>query len=86
MSQVSNLHHLFQMNGGKLTLGQILANWDVVGSKYTGRISELREELEKKGMTITCEEHRDRPTDNEYRIVKVVPMFDGKQAMLGLGA
>lgn len=69
MSQVDNLHNLFQMNGGVLTLGQILANWELIGSKYTCRISELEDELEKKGLTISCEMNKKRPTDNIYRII-----------------
>ena len=69
MSQVDNLEDLFRMYGNQLTLGQILKNYELVGSKYTNRISELEARLELKGLTISCEQDRDRPTENLYRIV-----------------
>jgi hypothetical protein len=69
VSQVDNLHDLFRTHNNQLTLGQILANWQLVGSKYTNRISELEERLEQKGLTIDCQQNHDRPTDNLYRII-----------------
>lgn len=69
MSQVDNLHDLFRTHNNQLTLGQILQNWQLVGSKYTNRISELEARLELKGLTIDCKENKARPTENLYRIV-----------------
>lgn len=62
MSQSKELLKLFEENGNKLTLGQILGNWTRVGSKYTNRISELR----KLGYEVECVENKERPTDNLY--------------------
>lgn len=69
MSQVDNLHDLFRTHNNELTLGQILDNHRLVGSKYTNRISELEARLEEKGFTIDCKMSHERPTDNLYRIV-----------------
>jgi hypothetical protein len=62
MSQSSDLLSLFKENGNRLTLGQILENWRIVGSKYTNRISEIRE----MGYTIECIEDKKEPTNNLY--------------------
>lgn len=69
MGQVDNLHDLFRTHNNQLTLGQILDNYRLVGSKYTNRISELEARLEQKGLTIDCQQNHDRPTDNVYRII-----------------
>lgn len=68
MSQVDALYELFQTHGNCLTLGQILDNYRLVGSKYTNRISELEERLEQKGMTIDCHECRTRPPMGSGRV------------------
>lgn len=69
MSYVDNLHDLFRTHNNQLTLGQILANYQLVGSKYTNRISELEARLEQKGLTIDCQQNTERPTENVYRII-----------------
>ena len=71
MTQTENLHRLFQEHDNKLTLGQILERWDMVGSKYTNRISELRELLKLTGFDIFCHMNRKRPTDTLYEILPV---------------
>jgi hypothetical protein len=43
MSQKERLLWMFQMNGGRLTLGQLLADESGVGYKCTTRFSELRQ-------------------------------------------
>lgn len=68
MSQVDNLHDLFRVHNNELTLGQILENWSLVGSKYTNRISELEARLKSEGKTINCYQNRETPTKNIYRI------------------
>lgn len=70
MSQIDALHDLFRVNNNRLTLGQILDNWKLVGSKYTNRISELEERLEKDGKTIKCTMDHTTPTNNLYEIVQ----------------
>jgi hypothetical protein len=73
MTRNDGLLHLFRVNGGRLTLGQILARWDLVGSKYTSRIDDLR----KKGFNIVCHECKERPTENVYTLVEF--KIDGHQ-------
>lgn len=80
MSQVDNLHDLFRVNGNRLTLGQILDNWKLVGSKYTNRISELEARLELEGKTIKCTQDHSQPTRNVYEIVRF--MEPGGQGLL----
>ena len=71
MSQVEALHDLFRVHGNALTLRQMKENWEYIGSNETGRISDLRKELEPKGMTIVLDrEDRDHPGNNLYRIVR----------------
>lgn len=62
MNQAHRLLDLFHEHGNRLTLGQILDAR--ISSKYTNRISDLR----KMGYSVTCEEHRDSPTDNLYTL------------------
>lgn len=50
MTQKEKLLELFQLYGGKLTLGQLLAHPSGVGYKCTSRFSELRDE----GYKIDC--------------------------------
>ena len=83
MSQTENLHRLFEENGGKLTLGQILEAYDRIGCKHTGRISELRQMLITKGFDIYCHMNRKRPTDTLYEIVPIQKYrFEGNQGVL----
>lgn len=71
MSQAERLLELFHANGDRLTLGQILGAWDVVGSKYTCRLSEIR----GMGYTVTCEQNRENPTKNVYTIEKIQTVY-----------
>ena len=70
MSQTDALRELFQVNNNTLTLSQISDSWRTVGLKYTCRISELRDSLEKSGLTIHCDENRDDPMNNRYTIMR----------------
>ena len=72
MSQVNALHDLFRVNGNALTLRQLKENWELIGSNETGRISDLRKRLIIQGKDIVCEEHRDMPSMNTYRIVQAM--------------
>lgn len=65
MSQKEALLNLFKMHGNKLTLGTILDNWKVVGSKYTNRISEIRRMGYDVSLVHTDREH---PTNNVYML------------------
>ena len=71
MSQVDALHDLFRTHNNQLTLGQILENWHLVGSKYTNRLSELEARLELQGKTIDCQQNHSRPTENVYKIISL---------------
>lgn len=62
MSQADNLLDLFHQNQNKLTLGQILEAWRLVGSKYTNRISEIRD----MGYDVECIQNFENPTENVY--------------------
>ena len=79
MSQVEALIDLFERKGGRLTLGEILSRWDIVGAKYTGRISDAREALRIHGKTISLV-HKDvkHPSNNVY---EVVPIVEGKKVV-----
>lgn len=66
MTRNDGLLYLFRSNGNRLTLGQILGNYHLVGSKYTSRLDDLR----KRGYSIVCEECRERPTENVYTLVE----------------
>lgn len=66
MTKNEGLLYLFRSNGNRLTLGQILGNWHLIGSKYTSRIDDLR----KKGFNIMCQENKERPTENVYTLVE----------------
>lgn len=87
MSYTENLYNLFQANGGQLTLADLKNHWSEIGSNETGRVSDLRKKLEPKGLTIVCEECRERPSMNLYKIVPYEkPFFDDKgQRQIGLG-
>lgn len=73
VSQTENLINLFWENGGQLTLAQILRRYDLIGSKYTGRISDARKVLMAQGKTIICKENRDYPTETIYTIQNIEP-------------
>lgn len=81
MNQAAALLDLFRANGNKLTLKQILENLPVVGSKYTGRISEIRE----MGYTIDCIQDHEHPMENIY-VLHDKPFYDLKgQSQMSLG-
>ena len=87
MNRASRLEEFIHVRGGRTTLGEILREGhSSISYKTTQAVSELREKLKVRNMTILCEEHRERPTDNEYRIVPIVPRFDSEgQGQLGIG-
>lgn len=66
MTRTDALLYLFQTNGNRLSLGQMLSYGHMIGSKYTSRISDLR----KRGFYISCKENRDRPTDTLYTLIQ----------------
>ena len=71
-SQTDGLKELFDSHGGRLTLGEILENWKIAGSKYTNRISELRSRLELENPPRTIRWTRaasGRQTESVYDIV-----------------
>lgn len=65
MSQKSDLLKLFRVNGGRITLGQIMKT--SLGAEYRARISELR----RDGYVILCDD-KDKlfPSDNIYTLVE----------------
>lgn len=72
MNKTDSLHDLFLTHNNALTLRQLKENWEMIGSNETGRISDLRKRLQPKGMDIICEENREYPSMNLYRIVQTV--------------
>lgn len=85
MSQRDNLIKLFEDNGGTLTLGQILGNYALIGSKYTNRISEARDALKEKGYTIKYY-GKESPTESIYKVEPLnVVKFENGQGVLCLG-
>ena len=79
MNRADRLEEFIHVRGGKVTLGKIIREGHSSFSyKTTQAVSELREKLKSQNMTIICEEHRERPTDNEYKIVPLIPRFDAK--------
>lgn len=79
MSQISALSDMFKANGNRLTLMQILHEWPKIGSKYTNRISELREDLKGKGFTIVWHK-KEIPIESWYSIepIEVESFIDPK--------
>ena len=73
MTQKEKLLELFNLYGGRLTLGQLLAHPSGVGYKCTSRFSELRAE----GYKIDCIKGK-RASENLY----VLQQYDGDQALL----
>jgi hypothetical protein len=66
MSQVNNLIHLFRGNGNRLTLDFLTTKETqyVIGTKYTGRISEGRQ----IGYDIICHANREHPAQTVYEL------------------
>lgn len=52
MRQTDQLRKMFDDNGGKLTLGEIMRTY--LGASYRQRLSDLRRELAGEGKTIIC--------------------------------
>jgi hypothetical protein len=52
VTQTQALKKMFDENGGKLTLGELMRTY--LGASYRQRMSDLRHELEKEGKTIIC--------------------------------
>lgn len=63
MTQKEHLLELFQVHGGKMTLGQILKS--PVGYEWRARATELRRE----GYRIELQ-RGERPSDNTYHLVQ----------------
>lgn len=76
VSQADNLLELFRTHGNRLTLGDILENWRLIGSKYTNRISEIR----AMGYIVECIVDKKEPTNNLYELKEPTPIyFDQKR-------
>jgi len=73
MSQKINLLKLFELNGGKLTLGQIMKT--PLAAEYRARISEMRRE----GFIINCTKMPE-PSNNLYELVNTKPDIQAKIA------
>lgn len=52
MTQTQALRKMFDENGGKLTLGELMRTY--LGASYRQRLSDLRRELGTEGKTIIC--------------------------------
>lgn len=52
MTQTQALRKMFDENGGKLTLGELMRTY--LGASYRQRLSDLRRELVTEGKTIIC--------------------------------
>jgi hypothetical protein len=52
MTQTQTLRRMFEENGGRLTLGEIMRTY--LGASYRQRLSDLRRELIADGKTIIC--------------------------------
>lgn len=52
MTQTQALKKMFDENGGKLTLGELMRTY--LGASYRQRLSDLRRELIAEGKTIIC--------------------------------
>lgn len=52
MTQTQALRRMFDENGGRLTLGEIMRTY--LGASYRQRLSDLRRELVTEGKTIIC--------------------------------
>ena len=52
MTQTQALKKMFDENGGKLTLGELMRTY--LGASYRQRLSDLRKELATEGKTIIC--------------------------------
>lgn len=62
MTQHEQLIDLFQRNGWRVTLGQIMQT--TLAAEYRARISDLR----RQGFTILCEKGKN-PSDNTYTMI-----------------
>ena len=85
MSRADRLEEFIHVRGGSAKLGVILTEGESCFKyKLTQSVSELREKLKARNMTIICEQNHSHPSDNEYKIVPIVPEVDGNgQAMFG---
>jgi hypothetical protein len=52
VTQTQALKKMFEDNGGRLTLGEIMRTY--LGASYRQRLSDLRRELAGEGKTIIC--------------------------------
>lgn len=56
MTQTQALKKMFEDNGGRLTLGQIMQSY--LSASYRQRITDCRRELSSEGKTIVCYPNR----------------------------
>lgn len=56
MTQTQILRALFESNGGRLTLCEIMQTY--LGSSYRQRMTDLKRELNEEGKTIVCYPNR----------------------------
>jgi hypothetical protein len=68
MNRAIELETMIQANGGKVYLWQILDRRDGLSCKYTQAVSELRDRLERKRLTVNCYKDLKNPSKNVYKI------------------
>lgn len=84
MTQTAQLRAMFEENGGRLTLGEIMQSY--MAASYRQRMTDLRRELMSEGKTVNCYPVREegRKSETEWRIealeVPALVESDGQRA------
>lgn len=72
MTQTQSLRRMFDENGGRLTLGEIMRTY--LGASYRQRLSDLRREIVTEGKTIICyPNHKDGHKSETYWQIEDLP-------------
>ena len=74
-NRAERLHEFIIQNGGKVTLGELLQRYDLIGCKHNQAIHELRQILIKENKTIICQNNKKEPTETLYYLKDVYPQY-----------
>ncbi len=72
MTQTQTLRKMFEENGGRLTLGDIMPTY--LAASYRARMTDLKRELFSEGKTIICyPNHKDGHKSETYWRIESLP-------------